>query len=128
MFSPATPIAVIMIMLLIGGFCRSFFFTGVNTLGYAEIEDNQASQATSLTSVLQQVSLALGVATAASILEASTWMTGSTLSLGDFHLAFAVVAGLSVFTVLPFFGLSRDVGSAVSGYRRTPEDETISVK
>jgi EmrB/QacA subfamily drug resistance transporter len=128
LFTPATPIALIMTMLLIGGFCRSFFFTGVNTLGYAEIEDKQASQATSLTSVLQQVSLALGVATAAAILEASTRVTGETLSLGDFHLAFAVVAGLSVFAVLPFFGLARDVGSAVSGYRRTPDDETISVK
>ena len=127
-FTPATPILLIMAVLLVGGFCRSFFFTGVNTLGYADIEDRAASQATSLTSVLQQVSLALGVATAASILEASTRMTGETLSLGDFHLAFAIVAGLSIFAVLPFFGLPRDVGSAVSGYRRGTSDETISVK
>lgn len=127
-FTPATPIALIMAILLIGGFCRSFFFTGVNTLGYAEIEDRAASQATSLTSVLQQVSLALGVAAAASILEASTRITGETLSLGDFHLAFAIVAGLSLFSVLPFLGLPRDAGSAVSGYRRTRDEETISVK
>jgi EmrB/QacA subfamily drug resistance transporter len=128
LFTPATPIVLIMGILLIGGFCRSFFFTGVNTLGYADIEDRAASQATSLTSVLQQVSLALGVAAAASILEASTRITGETLSLGDFHLAFAIVAALSLFSVLPFFGLPRDVGSAVSGYRRASEDETISVK
>ncbi|MDZ7875173.1 MAG: DHA2 family efflux MFS transporter permease subunit [Rhizobium sp.] len=128
LFTPATPVLLIMAILLVGGFCRSFFFTGVNTLGYAEIEDRAASQATSLTSVLQQVSLALGVAAAASILEASTRMSGEGLSLGDFHLAFAIVAGLSLFAVVPFFGLPRDVGSAVSGYRRTPEDESISVK
>lgn len=128
LFTPATPIVLIMAILLIGGFCRSFFFTGVNTLGYAEIEDRAVSQATSLTSVLQQVSLALGVAAAASILEASTRITGETLSLGDFHLAFAIVAGLSLFAVVPFFGLPRDVGSAVSGYRRTSEDQTIGVK
>jgi EmrB/QacA subfamily drug resistance transporter len=127
-FTPATPIVLIMAILLIGGFCRSFFFTGVNTLSYAEIEDRVASQATSLTSVLQQVSLALGVAAAASILEASTRITGETLSLSDFHLAFAIVAGLSIFAVLPFLRLPRDVGSAVSGYRRAPENETISVK
>jgi len=128
LFTPATPILLIMAVLLLGGFCRSFFFTGVNTLGYAEIEDRAASQATSLTSVLQQVSLALGVAAAASILEASTRMSGGDLSLGDFQLAFAIVAGLSLFAVVPFFGLPRDVGSAVSGYRRTPEHESISVK
>jgi EmrB/QacA subfamily drug resistance transporter len=127
-FTPATPLALIMAILLIGGFCRSFFFTGVNTLGYAEIEDRAASQATSLTSVLQQVSLALGVAVAASILEASTRLSGGDLSLGDFHVAFAVVAGLSLFSIVPFFRLPRDVGAAVSGYRRATEDETISVK
>lgn len=128
LFTPATPVLLIMAILLVGGFCRSFFFTGVNTLGYAEIEDSAASQATSLTSVLQQVSLALGVAAAASILEASTRMSGGALSLGDFHLAFAIVAGLSLFAIVPFFGLPRDVGSAVSGYRRASEDETINVK
>ena len=128
LFTPATPVLLIMAVLLVGGFCRSFFFTGVNTLGYAEIEDRAASQATSLTSVLQQVSLALGVAAAASILEASARISGEGLSLGDFHLAFAIVAGLSLFAVVPFFGLPRDVGSAVSGYRRTPEDDSISVK
>ncbi|MFN3508769.1 MAG: MDR family MFS transporter [Allorhizobium sp.] len=127
-FTPATPLALIMAILLLGGFCRSFFFTGVNTLGYAEIEDRAASQATSLTSVLQQVSLALGVAVAASILEASTRLSGGDLSLGDFHVAFAVVAGLSLFSIVPFFRLPRDVGAAVSGYRRATEDETISVK
>ncbi|EHS49849.1 drug resistance transporter, EmrB/QacA subfamily [Rhizobium sp. PDO1-076] len=127
-FTPATPIAVIMAFLLIGGFFRSFFFTGVNTLGYAEIDDQHASQATSLTSVLQQISLALGVAVAAAILETSTTLSGGPLSLGDFHVAFAVVAGLSVFAIIPFFGLPRDVGSAVSDYRRPTETETVAVK
>ncbi|KPF43655.1 MFS transporter [Rhizobium sp. AAP43] len=129
LFTPATPILLIMGILLLGGFCRSFFFTGVNTLGYSEIEDGQASQATALTSVLQQVSLALGVAVAGAILEVSAKITGGTLSLGDFHLAFAMVAALSIFAVIPFFGLARDVGSAVSGYRHgQAEDDTISVK
>ncbi len=68
-FTPASPIVVIMGFLLAAGFCRSFFFTGINSLAYAEIDDNQASQATSMSSVLQQISLALGVAVAAAILE-----------------------------------------------------------
>ncbi|MFN7009321.1 MAG: DHA2 family efflux MFS transporter permease subunit [Allorhizobium sp.] len=117
-FTPATPIAVIMGILLAAGFCRSFFFTGINSLGYAEIDDSQASQATSMSSVLQQVSLALGVAVAAAILEGSTAFHGRPLSLADFHLAFAVVAGLSLIAVIPFLGLARDAGSAVSGHGR----------
>lgn len=128
-FSPGTPHYVIMGFLLVAGFCRSFFFTGVNSLGYADIEDEQASQATSMSSVMQQVSLALGVAVAAAILEANIALHGRELSLADFHLAFAVVAALSLLAVIPFVGLARDAGSAVSGHRR-PVDvrENIPVK
>lgn len=117
-FTPETPIALIMGILLIAGFSRSFFFTGINSLAYAEIDDSQASQATSMSSVLQQVSLALGVAVAAAILEGSTAFHGRPLSLADFHLAFAVVAGLSLIAVIPFLGLARDAGAAVSGHGR----------
>ncbi|MHA7969870.1 DHA2 family efflux MFS transporter permease subunit [Rhizobium sp. CAU 1783] len=128
-FSPATPIVVIMGFLLAAGFCRSFFFTGINSLAYAEIDDRQASQATSMSSVLQQISLALGVAVAAAILEASTAYHGRPLALEDFHLAFAAVAGLSLIAVLPFIGLARDAGAAVSGHGRGREiNEEMTVK
>ena len=63
----AVPYPLIMIFLVTAGFARSFFFTGINSLGYSEIDDSQASQATSMSSVLQQISLALGVAVAAAI-------------------------------------------------------------
>ncbi|PPJ47689.1 MFS transporter [Rhizobium sp. KAs_5_22] len=128
-FTPATPVILIMGFLLAAGFCRSFFFTGINSLGYSEIDDSQASQATSMSSVLQQISLALGVAVAAAILESSTAFHGRALALADFHLAFAVVAGLSLVAVIPFLGLAHDTGSAVSGHGRRAEiAEDIAVK
>ena len=128
-FTPATPILVVMGFLLIAGFCRSFFFTGINSLGYSEIDDSQASQATSMSSVLQQISLALGVAVAAAILEGSTALHGRALSLEDFHLAFATVAGLSLIAVIPLLSLARDAGAAVSGHGRRDEiAEDIAVK
>ncbi|MBW8446375.1 MAG: hypothetical protein K0M49_12170 [Arenimonas sp.] len=71
-----------------------------------------------MSSVLQQISLALGVAVAAAILEGSTAFHGRALSLSDFHLAFAVVAGLSLIAVIPLIGLARHAGSAVSGHGR----------
>ena len=125
-FTPATPYLLIMAILLVAGFCRSFFFTGTNALGYADIADNQASLATSMSSVLQQISLALGVAVAAAILEGSTALTGEPLQLSDFHTAFAIVAGLSLFAVVPLLRLPRDAGSAVSGHNRPADD--IAVK
>ncbi|MFA7416346.1 MAG: DHA2 family efflux MFS transporter permease subunit [Rhizobium sp.] len=124
-FTPETPYLVITGILLLAGFCRSFFFTGINALSYADIGDAEASQATSMSSALQQVSLALGVAVAAFILEASTSIRGGALQLQDFHLAFAVVAGLSLLAVTPFLSLARDAGANVSGHGRR---EGIAVK
>ena len=115
-FTPETSHALIIAFLVMSGLCRSFFFTGSNALSYSEIDDAQASQATSIASVLQQVSLALGVAFAAFILEAASVLSGSHLQLADFHLAFFVVAGVSLFAVVPLFGLHRSAGAAVSGH------------
>ena len=46
-------------VLLIAGFVRSFFFTSVNALSFADISNEDASKATSMSAVLQQISLAL---------------------------------------------------------------------
>ncbi|MGV8936406.1 MAG: MDR family MFS transporter [Allorhizobium sp.] len=117
-FTPSTPYVVIAGFLLLAGFARSFFFTGVNALSYSEISAADASQATSMSSVLQQISLALGVAAAAAILEASTALRGAPLSIADFHLAFAVVSILSLTALWPMLGLARNAGAEVSGHRR----------
>src|SRR5690606_16741998 len=71
-FTPATSFVLMGSVLLIAGFARSFFFTSVNALSFADIPDEDASKATSMTAVLQQISLALGVAVAGSILEIET--------------------------------------------------------
>ncbi len=117
LFTPQTPHMLIAMFLLLSGFCRSFFFTGANALSYSEITDQQASQATSIASMLQQVSLALGVAFAAFILEASSALSGTHLQLADFHLAFFLVSALSLCAILPLIRLDPRAGSAVSGHR-----------
>ncbi|MEK1869503.1 MAG: DHA2 family efflux MFS transporter permease subunit, partial [Ensifer adhaerens] len=75
-FTPETPYLVLITILLIAGFARSFFFTSVNALSFADIDDADASKATSMSAVLQQMSLALGVAIAGAILEVETMLTG----------------------------------------------------
>ncbi|MDQ0454908.1 MFS transporter [Rhizobium paknamense] len=129
-FTPQTPHLVIMFFLLMAGFFRSFFFTGTNALGYSDIDNTEASQATSIASVLQQVSLALGVACAAFVLEVSTAITGSELGLPQFHLGFLVVATLSLASVIPYILLDKNAGSDVSGHRRAAvaAAENIPVK
>ena len=116
-FTPATPHLVIIGVLLIGGFSRSFLFTGVNALAFADIDDKDASQATSMSSVMQQISLALGVAVAAAILETSIYLRGEALQVADFHLAFYIIAGLTVLAMIPFIRMDKNAGAMVSGHR-----------
>ncbi|WP_092998091.1 DHA2 family efflux MFS transporter permease subunit [Rhizobium sp. NFR07] len=117
-FTPETPHILIIGSLLVAGFFRSLFFTGANALGYSEISDQLASQATSMASAMQQVSLALGVAFAAFILEMSSAYSGTHLQLADFHIAFLIVATVSVFSIVPIFNLDPLTGAEVSGHRR----------
>jgi EmrB/QacA subfamily drug resistance transporter len=117
-FTPETPHILIIGSLLVAGFFRSLFFTGANALGYSEISDQLASQATSMASAMQQVSLALGVAFAAFILETSSMLSGTHLQLADFHIAFFIVAAVSVFSIVPIFNLDPLTGADVSGHRR----------
>ena len=116
-FTQQTPYPLIMIFLVTAGFARSFFFTGTNALSYSDIDDSQASQATSMASVLQQISLALGVAFAATILEVSSYISGSHLQLADFHMAFMIVAIVSLVAIAPLIAMDRSAGAAVSGHR-----------
>ena len=117
-FEATTPHLVMIGILFVTGLCRSFFFTGVNALGYSDIDSHQASQATAMTSMFQQVSLALGVAFAAVILEVTSALTGGVLTVGHFHIAFFVVAIISFIAMVPLFRLDREAGAAVSGHRR----------
>jgi hypothetical protein len=109
-----------MLCLFVGGLTRSFFFTGVNTFGYADISEAEASQATSISAVVQQISVALGVAVAGGILEASTQIRGVSLDLQDFHIAWFIVAVLAVISAIQFLRLPPDAGSNVSGHHIKP--------
>jgi len=118
-FTPDTPRPYLYLVLLATGVLRSVFFTGANALSYADIDEHEASQATAITAVAQQLSIALGVALAGGTLEISARLTGGHgLGLEDFHIAWFVVAGVSLLSALPFLRLPPDAGSDVSGHRR----------
>jgi len=116
LFTPETPYPLMLAILLVGGFIRSMFFTGINALAYAEVTEADTSKATPITAVFQQISIALGVAVAGGILEVCTQVHGGPLVLGDFHIAFYLVAAISATAALFFVGLASDAGSAVSGH------------
>ncbi|RVD67875.1 MFS transporter, partial [Mesorhizobium sp. M4A.F.Ca.ET.029.04.2.1] len=125
LFTPETPYALMLVILLVGGFIRSMFFTGVNALSYAEVSAEDTSKATPITAVFQQLSIALGVALAGGILEVSTSIHGGPLTLSDFHVAFFIVAAVSAVASLTFMRLASDAGNAVSGHGRLATPKTL---
>ncbi|TIN65583.1 MAG: multidrug efflux MFS transporter [Mesorhizobium sp.] len=125
LFTPATPYALMLAILLVGGFIRSMFFTGVNALSYAEVSTADTSKATPIVAVFQQLSIALGVALAGGILEVSTSIHGGPLTLGDFHIAFFIVAAVSAVASLTFMRLAPDAGNAVSGHGKLTTPKTL---
>ena len=116
-FTPDTPHLLLMFLLLIGGLTRSFFFTGVNVLGVSDVDEAEASQATAISAVLQQLSVALGVAVAGGVLEFASRLHGGPPTLGDFHIAWFVVAGLGLISTIFFMRLPPDAGADVSGHK-----------
>ncbi|WP_181702205.1 MFS transporter [Chthonobacter albigriseus] len=118
LFTEATPGAVIFTVLLVGGFFRSLQFTALNGLAFSDLDQPRMSQATSFSSVTQQISVALGVAVAAAVLEATRAGRGElTLMADDFAPAFLAVAAISTLASLVFLRLRPDAGSEVSGHK-----------
>jgi EmrB/QacA subfamily drug resistance transporter len=116
LFRPDTPHLVIFLALLAGGFFRSLQMTSINTLSYADVPAPMLSRATSLTSMAQQLSQTVGVATGALFLQLMlARRSGATLVAGDFYPAFIGVAMISLLSVPFFLRMAPDAGAEVSG-------------
>ena len=123
-FTALTPHAVIIVVLLMGGFFRSLQFTSLNVLGYADVDAQQMSRATSFVGVVQQLSLSAGVATAAMLLDLSRSTDGRDhLVAVDFSRAFIAIAVIASLSLLMFLSLKPDAGAEVSGHGQAPADD-----
>jgi EmrB/QacA subfamily drug resistance transporter len=119
LFTPVTPPAVMLTVLLIGGFFKSLQFTSINSLAYADIEPREMSRATSFASVVQQLSLSAGVAIGALVLEMERHLRADgAVHTDDFATAFAVVAAISALSALIFLRLPREAGASLSAPAR----------
>lgn len=115
-FTVETPHAVILSLLLIGGFFRSLQFTAATSLAFADVAPPAMSQATSFSSAAQQLAISLGVAVAALTLEAAqAWRGDTAIAAGDFVVAFLVMGAISALSGLAFRSLPDDAGSELSG-------------
>lgn len=113
-FTPVTPAAVILALLLMGGLSRSLQFTALNAIAYADVPKERLSAATSFTSVLQQLSGSLGITLAALSLElAGWWRAAPATDFGNFPFVFGVITLMAFSSVLLFLRLDRRAGEAL---------------
>lgn len=120
-FKQTTPVSLMVVVLLVGGFFRSLQFTCINTVAYADVDARRMSRATSLMSVAQQLAISAGVAVGALIVETTLRIRGTTqITADDFAPAFVIVALISAASALIFAQLPADAGAEMSGHRPVP--------
>jgi EmrB/QacA subfamily drug resistance transporter len=123
-FQPGVPFAVMIAILLAGGFFRSLQFTAVNTIAYAEIEPSVMSQATTIVSVGQQLALSTGVAVGALVVEITLRLKhGATMEAADFPPAFLVVGALTGAASFVFLRLPPHAGAELAGRGAAPSEQ-----
>lgn len=100
-FFPGTPVWLIWIIVLFGGFFPALQFTSLNSMIYADIASRDVGRATSLGSVVQQMSLGLGVTIGGIVVQIARSAHGHPhATWSDFWPAFLVV-GLFSFGSIP---------------------------
>lgn len=95
----------IALLTFIFGFLISLQYSGINTLGYADIPADELSAATSIASTVQQISQSFGVALGALLLRFYSDYS-YTLTTTVFHDTFITMGLLTFFSSLIFIGLT----------------------
>jgi len=114
-FDVATPIVVIVLVLVVGGFSRSVQFTAVQSLQYAEMPTALMSRVTSFASMTQQLSQSLGVGLTALVVHFSlTWHDRVTMLPEDVALGFFTIGSLAVASIAIFLRLPPQAGAELT--------------
>ena len=118
---PGTPVWLVVIILFFYGFLTSLQYTSMNTLVYADVNDLEASNASSIASTMQQMSISFAVAGAS--LVTAIFLPDHTRAnpqqfIHGIHQAFFVLGGMTVLSTLVFRELKRGDGGAVSQARQ----------
>jgi EmrB/QacA subfamily drug resistance transporter len=116
-----TPLWLVVTEVFFYGFFTSLQYTSMNTLVYADINEEQESSASSIASTAQQMAISFGVASA-SLVTAMFIPDRHSSSAPQFihgiHRAFFVLGGLTLLSTIVFYQLKKGDGDAVSQLRQ----------
>jgi EmrB/QacA subfamily drug resistance transporter len=108
---------LIILLAVLYGAATSLQYSAMNTLVYADVEEKDASMASSIASTGQQMAISFGVAaaglTTAFFVPGSAYTNPGTMIAG-IHKAFLFLGALTMASTLVFAGLKRSDGEAVN--------------
>ena len=115
-----TPVWVIVVQALCYGTCTSLQYTSMNTLVFADVNDEQTSSASTIVSTLQQLSISFGVAaaglTTAVFIPDRSRASPQELIHGT-HRAFLVLGIFTMLSTVVFRTLRIDDGANISQHK-----------
>jgi EmrB/QacA subfamily drug resistance transporter len=115
LFRADTPHAVIIAVLVVAGSVRALQFTSLGAIAYADVDAVRMGQATSLSGMIQQLSLSLGVAAAGYALQLlGALYDRPATSAANFGPAFFAVAFVSLQSVWVFARLGPGDGASLA--------------
>ena len=117
LFRASTPMALMFSALAIGGFVRATQFTASNALSFVEVDQKSVTAASTLSVVILQLSISMGITLGSLALQLVRVGAGTTIAPEQFTLPFAVVGFLSLLAVPIYLRLPKDVGADMTGHR-----------
>ncbi|HEY9101911.1 MFS transporter [Chitinimonas sp.] len=115
LFNPAMPVWLMVAIVTLGGVFPALQFTALNSVVYADIRHEDAGRATSLASVVQQLSLGTGVIVAGMALQLSSHVQGHRdLNASDFWPVFILIGLFSIASIFLTRRLPHDAGKAMA--------------
>jgi EmrB/QacA subfamily drug resistance transporter len=118
LFRSNTPTLLIVGVLMVSGYFRSLQFTCMGALTYADLDARRMSSGTSISSMSQQISISMGVAIGATVLQFVTHLSGATSpDAAAFIPTFLIVGALPLLSIFIFARLPANAGEEMSGHR-----------
>jgi hypothetical protein len=118
--TPSTPYAVIVVVLFANVLTRSLQFSALSSLAFADVTAEHMGATNTLASVVQQLTLGLGITAAAAAVHLTALLTRESAvgpTLTDFRIAIVAAAIMTAISTLDALCLSQYAGSLVSGHR-----------
>jgi EmrB/QacA subfamily drug resistance transporter len=115
-----TPVWLIVAPAFCFGFFSSLQYTSMNTLVYADVTEEQASQASSIASTVQQMSISFGVAWASlatALFIPDRFHSSAPQMIHGIHQAFFLLGGLTIMSTLIFRELKSMDGDIASRHK-----------